>query len=99
MSTFYHSQAGAYSFAIRKLFESSAFSHYASIRDYLRFFYIYEVKFLKDRMEKSLMEEEIAKIRAIPSFRARNIGFISSSGFACQLNDAILIDGNDIYCV
>ena len=60
---------------------------------------IYEVKFLKDRMEKSLMEEEIAKIRAIPSFRARNIGFISSSGFACQLNDAILIDGNDIYCV
>ena len=60
---------------------------------------IYEVKFLKDRMEKSLMEEEIEKIKAIPSFKARNIGFISSSGFACQLSDVILINGKDIYDV
>ena len=60
---------------------------------------IYEVKFLKDRMEKSLMEEEIEKIKAIPSFKARNIGFISSSGFACKLNNVILINGKDIYDV
>ena len=58
---------------------------------------IFEVKFLKDRMEKSLMEEEIAKIKAIPSFTARNMGLIASSGFACQLDDAILINGEDIY--
>ena len=60
---------------------------------------IYEVKFLKDRMEKSLMDEEIEKIKAIPSFKARNIGFISSSGFACKLNNVILINGKDIYDV
>ena len=60
---------------------------------------IYEVKFLKDRMDKSLMEEEISKIQAIPSFKARNIGFISSSGFAHRPDDVILIDGEDIYDV
>ena len=60
---------------------------------------VYEVKFLKDRMDKSLMEEEISKIQAIPSFKARNIGFISSSGFAHRPDDVILINGEDIYDV
>lgn len=60
---------------------------------------IYEAEFLKDRMKKSLVEEEIEKIKAIPSFKARNIGFISSSGFACQMSDVILINGKDIYDV
>ena len=60
---------------------------------------VYEVKFLKDCMDKNLMEEEIGKIMAIPSFKARNIGFVSSSGFACSPNDVILISGEDIYDV
>ena len=58
---------------------------------------IFEVKHLEGRMSSLLIDEERRKILDIQYFKPRNIGFISSSGFEIITDDAIYIDGNDIY--
>ena len=58
---------------------------------------VFEVKFLKEKMDNSLMGEEISKIKAIPSLKIRNLGLISSSGFDSHPDGVILITGDDIY--
>ena len=58
---------------------------------------IFEVKYLEGRMSSLLIDEERRKILDIQYFKPRNIGFISSSGFEIITDDAIYIDGNDIY--
>lgn len=58
---------------------------------------IYEVKYLKDPMSPSMIEEEGRKMHAIPSFKPRRIGFISASGFHGTDDKAVYISGEDLY--
>lgn len=58
---------------------------------------VFEVKFLKGKMDLSLAQEEAEKIRSIESFKARRIGFVSIEGFDFTSTDYILIDGAMLY--
>ena len=58
---------------------------------------IYEVKYLKDKLSTSMMNEEIAKIKAIDGLRIGTIGFISASGFESSLPGIRQITGEDLY--
>lgn len=58
---------------------------------------VFEVKFLKGKMDLSLAQEEAEKIRSIESFKARRIGFVSIEGFGLTSSDYILIDGAMLY--
>lgn len=58
---------------------------------------VFEVKFLKGKMDLSLAQEEAEKIRSIESFKARRIGFVSIEGFDFTSSDYILIDGAMLY--
>ena len=58
---------------------------------------IYEVKYLKDKVSIRMMEDEIAKIKAIEGLRIGTIGFISISGFESCLPGIKQITGEDLY--
>ncbi len=58
---------------------------------------IYEVKYLKDKISIRMMEDEIAKIKAIEGLRIGTIGFISISGFEADLPGIKQITGEDLY--
>ena len=58
---------------------------------------IYEVKYMKDRLGIRMMEEEIAKIKAIEGIRIGTIGFISASGFESSPSGIRQITGEDLY--
>ena len=58
---------------------------------------IYEVKYLKDKISIRMMEDEIAKIKAIEGLRIGTIGFISISGFEADLSGIKQITGEDLY--
>ncbi len=58
---------------------------------------IYEVKFLSSKLSKKLMEEEIRKIQEIESINIGKMGFISFSGFECELSGIDQICGDELY--
>lgn len=58
---------------------------------------IYEVKYYKDPMTHSVIEEEAGKIKAIPDLAVSKIGFICSSGFVAQASQYELLDISSLY--
>ncbi len=60
-------------------------------------FDIVEVKYLKNRLDRSSAEKEIGQIRQISELDVDKIGFISVSGFEEGINADYLISGEDLY--
>ena len=58
---------------------------------------VFEVKYLKGKMDRLLAEQEAEKIRSIESFKARKIGFVSIDGFDFTSSEYVLIDGSLLY--
>ena len=67
------------------------------VLEYMNGYDVYEVKFLKAAMSRELAEKEVDQIRAIESFKARRIGFVSIEGFDFTSDEYDLIDGNKLY--
>lgn len=67
------------------------------VLEYVNGYDVFEVKFLKGKMDKILADEEAGKIRDIESFKARKIGFVSIEGFDFTSTDYVLIDGPMLY--
>ena len=60
-------------------------------------FDIVEVKYLKNRLDRSAAEKEIGQIRQISELDVDKIGFISVSGFEEGIKADYLISGEDLY--
>ena len=59
---------------------------------------IIEVKFYKDKIKKSLIENEIQQIKKINEISVERIGFASINGFEENINNiSYMINGDDIY--
>jgi len=58
---------------------------------------IYEVKYLKDLLDKNTIEKEIKQIKEIKEFVVKNIGFITVFGVESDCKEYKIIDGNDLY--
>ena len=58
---------------------------------------VFEIKYLSSTMDKTLADEEAAKIRMIKSFDIRRIGFVSLEGFSFKTDEYILVDGKDLF--
>ena len=58
---------------------------------------VYECKYLKGRMSRSMADEEAGKIRAITAFHPRRIGLVSVEGFDFEGADYDLVDGAMLY--
>ena len=59
---------------------------------------IIEVKFYKDKIKKSLIENEIQQIKKINEINVERIGFASINGFEENINNiSYMINGDDIY--
>ena len=59
--------------------------------------YIYEVKYLKSKVDEKTIHKEKEQINRIKEINVDNIGFISINGFEDNLKKDIDFDGNDIY--
>ena len=58
---------------------------------------IYEVKYLKNKLSRRIMDEEISKIKAIEGIKTGVIGFVSISGFESTYPEIEQITGKDLY--
>ena len=58
---------------------------------------IWEAKFLKSPMPKSMIEKEVDEIKQIGSMQIRAIGVISSSGFESTDGNYKYLNAEDLY--
>ena len=60
-------------------------------------FEIYEIKYLKGKMTKNQLIEEVKQIKQIQEINVCKIGFVSINGFSSDISGYELITGNDLY--
>ena len=60
-------------------------------------YYIYKVKYLKDKLKKDIINKEINQIRNIKGLRILGIGFVNPNGFVDKIEGISYINGNDLY--
>ena len=60
-------------------------------------YYIYKVKYLKDKLKKDIINKEINQIRNIKGLRIVGIGFVNPNGFVDKIEGISYINGNDLY--
>lgn len=59
---------------------------------------LFEVKYLKDPLDKTLLNKELATMKAVPiAGKVKRYGFFSLRGFSYQRDDVLLISGADFY--
>ena len=85
---------GSYWYDDRRTHEHGEFD---IVLEYADGYDVFEAKFLRAAMPRSLADEEAAKILAIPQFKARRIGFVSMEGFGFSPDEYVLIDGGMLY--
>lgn len=85
---------GSYWYDDRRTHEHGEFD---IVLEYADGYDVFEAKFLRAAMPRSLADEEAAKILAIPQFKARRIGFVSMEGFGFSSDEYVLIDGGMLY--
>ena len=60
-------------------------------------YWIYEVKYLREKMGAAMIAKEVAQIKAIEEIDVKGIGFISINGFESTDYPYVLIDGATLY--
>ena len=60
-------------------------------------YYIYEVKYLKDKLKEDIINKEINQIRNTKGLRIIGIGFVNPNGFVDKKENIRYINGDDLY--
>lgn len=60
-------------------------------------YYIYEVKYLKDKLKEDIINKEINQIRNIKGLRIIGVGFVNPNGFVDKKENIRYINGDDLY--
>lgn len=60
-------------------------------------YYIYEIKYLKDKLKEDIINKEINQIRNIKGLRIIGIGFVNPNGFVDKKENIRYINGDDLY--
>lgn len=60
-------------------------------------FELYEVKYLKGKMTRQQLLDELNQIKGIEEINANKVGFVSINGFEDDVAGYTLITGEDVY--